>query len=523
MNAATATRQARPSQPDGPAKLSAFGAKLSQLRTPWGLAVLAITALAAVVRFVGIGHQGYWYDEGNTVLLVHFSPGDMLALIPKSESTPPVYYCIAWVWARVFGYGETGLRSLSAVAGTLTVPVAYAAAAKLVSRRAGLITAALTAVSPLLIWYSQEARSYALLVLFTALALLAFAHVRATQSPRVVTAWAIASVLALATHYYAVVVVAPQALWLLYEHRRRAVALAVGAVTLCGIGLVPLALSQNSTHRDAWIAHSPLGLRLGQIIPQFLLGTGAPARQPLKFLAMALALVALGSLLAAARSARRSALLAGGLALGGFILTLIIVAAGSDALITRNIIGLWLPAAVAVAGGLALARPRALGIALSAALCAIGLTAAIGVAADRALERPDWRYVARALGTRPATATARLILIQHYRTLLPLSLYLPHLRFATARTTVPVREIDVISIASPSQPLCWWGAACNLIPSEMQASYEIPGFHVLWRRRVLQFTILRLVSNAAVDVSPAQVSASLRTTTLRRDALLIQR
>ena len=96
------------------------------LTSPVVLSVAGLTLLAAVLRFVGIGHQGFWFDEGNTALLVHFSPGKMLGLIPQTESTPPLYYCVAWVWARLFGYGEAGLRSLSAVAGVLTVPVAFA-------------------------------------------------------------------------------------------------------------------------------------------------------------------------------------------------------------------------------------------------------------------------------------------------------------------------------------------------------------------------------------------------------------
>jgi hypothetical protein len=32
---------------------------------------------------------------------VQFTPGKMLGLISQSESTPPLYYCVAWVWARV--------------------------------------------------------------------------------------------------------------------------------------------------------------------------------------------------------------------------------------------------------------------------------------------------------------------------------------------------------------------------------------------------------------------------------------
>ena len=99
------------------------------------LAVAGLTVLAGALRFYRLGHQGFWFDEGNTALLVHFSPGKMLGLIPQSESTPPLYYMVAWVWARIFGYGEAGLRSLSALAGVLAVPVAYGSAPS--SARAG--------------------------------------------------------------------------------------------------------------------------------------------------------------------------------------------------------------------------------------------------------------------------------------------------------------------------------------------------------------------------------------------------
>ncbi|HYZ80543.1 MAG TPA: glycosyltransferase family 39 protein, partial [Solirubrobacteraceae bacterium] len=192
------------------------------------LAVGALVVLGAALRFYGLSHQGFWFDEANTAQLVRFSPGKMLGLLPQSESTPPLYYCVAWVWARIFGFDEAGLRSLSALCGVLTIPVAYLVGAQLVSRRAGLIATALAACSPLLIWYSQEARSYAMLILLTALSLLAFVSARAAPTPRALALWALASVLALATHYYAAVAVAPEAGWLLARQRRpRAVRVAV--------------------------------------------------------------------------------------------------------------------------------------------------------------------------------------------------------------------------------------------------------------------------------------------------------
>ncbi len=495
------------------------------LADPAMLAVLALTLVGTFLRFWRIGHQGFWFDEGNTALLVHFSPGKMLGLIPQTESTPPLYYCVAWVWARIFGYGETALRSLSALAGVAMIPVVYGAGAKLVSRRAGVFAAAFAACSPLLIWYSQEARSYQLLALLSALSLLAFAHARARPTPAALAAWVIACALALATHYYAALAVAPEAIWLLAGHRRRRpVQIAVAVVGLCGLGLIPLAVSQHGTGRSNWIAHAPFWRRLGQVIPQFTAGFDGPAHSVLEPVAIAILLLAL--VLLAIRSdavTRRGALVAGGLALAGFVLSLILVAAGFDDLLTRNMLAIWTPAALLIAGGLAAPRARVVGLIAAAALCGIGATTAVGVAVDRDLQRPDWRVVASVLG-RHAPAGGRAILVQHYRDLLPLSLYMPGLRFWSGHTAIPVRELDVVSFTAPrSAGFCWWGSACNLWPSRMQSAYPLAGFHAVSRRHALQFTILRLEASRPVRLTPGAVARVLHTTGFRNDELLNQR
>jgi len=491
---------------------------------------VALTILAALLRFYGIGHQGFWFDEANTAQLVHLSPGQMLTLIKHYESTPPLYYCVAWLWAHAFGYGEAPLRSLSALFGVLVVPVAYGVAAKLISRRVGLVAAALAACNPLLIWYSQEARAYEMVVLLTGVSLLAFAIARTSPTPAALAAWAVACALAMATEYYSLLVIVPEAVWLLLELRRNpAVRGAAAAIAICCLPLLWLAISQNHTGHASWIAPIPLGPRLGQIIPQFLIGFGAPAQQPLTRVAELIALVALAAL--ALRSGEpecRVTLGVGVLALAGLALNLLLIAAGIDDLITRNVISLWLPAAVLVAGGLG-ARgagrlPGRLGIAAAAALCAIGVAAAAGVAADRNLQRPDWRGVARVLGTGPAPGVGqRAILLAHYRDLLPLSLYLPRMEFWPGRSAIATTELDVVSISAPRVNLCWWGAACNLVPARMQRSYPIAGFHEAWVRHVYQFTVMRLVADRPVALTPQLVSRALTTTTLGRDLLVLQR
>jgi mannosyltransferase len=513
---------------DAPRPAAGFSALRERvLGDPAVAAVAALTVLAAVLRFTRLGHQGFWFDEANTALLVHFSPGKMIGLIPQTESTPPLYYCLAWVWARVFGYGETALRSVSALAGMLIVPVAYTAGAKLISRRAGVIAAALTACNPMLIWYSQEARSYSLLALLSACTLLAFAYARERPTPRALAWWVITAVLAFATHYYALLVVVPEAIWLLaLYHRRRPVQLAMALTAACGLGPMALAISQNSTGRANWIAIAPLGRRIAEVVPQFLVGFGSVAYNGLVWAAIGLCLVAL-ALLATVGSPteRRRTLVVGAIATAGLVINLALVAAGIDDLLTRNMIALWIPAALLIAGSLAIARARWAGVALTVGLCAIGIAAAVSVAASRDLQRPDWRGVARVLGSQPALGSGgRAILIQHYKDLLPLSLYLPRLNTVRPHAGVRVRELDVISFTAPrTAAFCWWGSACNLWPSPIQATYAIPGFREAWRRQIDQFTILRLVADRPRLLTPAIVARALTATILQSDGLLYQR
>jgi hypothetical protein len=517
-------------------------------------AVAALTVLGAVLRFWGLGHQGLWYDESVTSLLVQRSPGVMLGLIPHTESTPPLYYCAEWVWAHIFGTNPAGLRSMSALAGTLLIPVAYLTATKLVSRRAGVITAALTACNPFLIWYSQEARSYESLALLAGLSLMTFAYALKKPARQWLLAWGVTSALAILTHYYGIIVVIPEAVILLHHHgRRRALRVAIGLIVITCLALVPLIIAQSGTGHDGWIANSPLGIRLDQIIPQFLIGTDMPVRKLFKFVAFALALGALGMAWRWLPGRQRAGtMFAVKIALGGFVLSLLFIIGGDDTLITRNIIDLWLPAAIAVGAGLAsawhrdataaappesppespsraipsLARGRArfASIAATLTLCAIGVYATAAIAHDYYFERPNWVPVTKLLGAPPAPGTTRLILIQHYAYRLPLALYMPRLTyFKHLDTASDVVEIDVIGFSAPGQPLCWWGAACNLVPSRVQRHYRIGAFAPVWRRTVRQFTVLELRSVKPESVSWAEIVRTLSSTTIHHDVILIQR
>ena len=204
--------------------------------------LIALTALATVLRFATLDLQSLWYDEAFTpVHVLHAGLGETLRAVSHTENTPPLWYVLIWGWSRSWGNGEVALRSLSALAGVATVPVAWGIGRELAGRRAALVAAALLAVNPLFVWYSQEARAYSLFTLLAALALLCFLRALREPSPKRLAAFAVAGALALLTHYFAVFLLVPMCVWLLlagYRERRYAALPAVGAVGVLGVALI---------------------------------------------------------------------------------------------------------------------------------------------------------------------------------------------------------------------------------------------------------------------------------------------
>ncbi len=200
-----------------------------------------LVVLGAVLRFATLGAQSYWFDEAQAAHELQLSLGSMLSFMVSVETAPPLYFVLGWVWVHIFGAGEVALRSLSALAGTALIPLAYLCGREFVSRRAGLLAAAFVAVNPFMVWYSQEAREYMLVAAFCGASLLFFARAWRDPSGRNIAGWGVFSVLALLTHYFAGFLIAPEALWLLYVARNRAAVIAVAVIGARRAGADPAA------------------------------------------------------------------------------------------------------------------------------------------------------------------------------------------------------------------------------------------------------------------------------------------
>ncbi|MDH3676394.1 MAG: glycosyltransferase family 39 protein, partial [Anaerolineae bacterium] len=136
--------------------------------------LLLIILIGTALRFLYLGQQSIWYDEAVSLAIAdRLSIWDILANRGES-SHPPLYYLLLHVWTRWVPINDFSARFLSALAGTLTIPVIYLVGCRLVDRRLGLWSALLIAVFPFHIYYAQEARMYTLLALLTTLSLLFF-------------------------------------------------------------------------------------------------------------------------------------------------------------------------------------------------------------------------------------------------------------------------------------------------------------------------------------------------------------
>jgi mannosyltransferase len=478
-------------------------------RIPLALALLCV--VGAVLRFATLDGQSLWYDEAVTAQLMRTDFHSMLSALGDSESTPPLFYVLDWLWTQVMGTGEVGLRSLSALLGTATIPVVWGIARRLGGDRAALIAAALATTNPLLIWFSQEARSYALLALLGALSALLW--LRALESPRTgrLLAWSVVAALALATHYYAVFLLVPQGIWLARQvpgWRARAIALVLPFAA--GAALLPLLLQQRSNAGAAFIGQSPLYIRLAQIPKQFLVGYDAPLEGLLAIgaaLAMLAAIAGLGMLLtgrvAAATGPRTETTRLTLLAASALLLALAAAAVGEDHLIARNVLAL-LPLVMALAGvGFAAAwdaAPRLVPAAVGAA-CALALVAIAGVATVPTMQRDNWRGAVRALGPIKGVR----VLSAPEGAIVPLRYYLPHVQVANA-PQVRTAEIDYLALAPRIKGKT---GGRPKPPRPRHPPEPKPSFKLTKRAFTDTYSVLRLQAKGPENVPSANVTHDL--------------
>jgi 4-amino-4-deoxy-L-arabinose transferase-like glycosyltransferase len=227
------------------------------------VALFLLVAVAAFLRFKGLTFQSYWGDE--LFSAAASDPDHSLRnAVSKTVNNvhPPLYQVLLWAWYKIFGYTEFAGRSLSAVVGVLLIPAIYLLGKEYFEKRVGLYAAVIAVFTYYFIRYSQEARSYSLMVLLVTVSFICFIRLLREQNRQNLVLYIISIVATLYTHYYGLLIFASHAVcMMIYFLRvgmsRSMLKYCLLAIAIPGVLLLPLLpyIAMNSGGRGlGWLS-----------------------------------------------------------------------------------------------------------------------------------------------------------------------------------------------------------------------------------------------------------------------------
>jgi hypothetical protein len=225
--------------------------------------VAALTVLGVALRLEAFT-ESLFGDELSTrwIISTNGLSGVWSTVHTDAEITPPLFFLASWLVAQVHDAPEMA-RLPALLAGVATIPVVYLLGVRTVGRTAALVAAAVVTLSPFTIYFSTEARGYALMIFLVAVSTLAMLLAVDRSGWRWWTLYAVASCAAMYTHYTAAFVLATQLAWLLWtrpDQRRPALIANVCAAVVFLPWLSGLRADLDSPTTEILSALSPFDL-----------------------------------------------------------------------------------------------------------------------------------------------------------------------------------------------------------------------------------------------------------------------
>lgn len=154
--------------------------------------LIGILVFGTFLRFFMLSNQSLWFDEGATLNLSHnlnlLDNIRSFSTLKTGDRFQPLYYWFMPYWRFLFGDSEFALRSLSALLGSITVVLLSLVALRLYGMTHALWVALIATLSAFGIFYSQDARPYALLIFIATLQLYFFTSVL-REGPDLMSRW----------------------------------------------------------------------------------------------------------------------------------------------------------------------------------------------------------------------------------------------------------------------------------------------------------------------------------------------
>lgn len=192
------------------------------------LELVLLPFAALVLRVINLDSRALWWDEGRNIFFARLDwVTAAQTAIRSGDTNPPIFRMLLREWMRLVGPSPFAIRLLSVLIGVVTVAILYRLGAYVFGRRAGRIAGVLAAASPPLIYYSQEAKGYALVIFAVSLSVWIWIHIHRpflsptrlsdpSRSYSSLVAWPLftfATMLAVGSHFFASLFVLVENLW----------------------------------------------------------------------------------------------------------------------------------------------------------------------------------------------------------------------------------------------------------------------------------------------------------------------
>jgi len=209
--------------------------------------LVLLFAAALALRLCRLSNQSLWMDEISSVETARVPMNEIVARSAQNNALPTYFLLLRPIVGTTNEHIEVRARIISVVAGALAVPVFVGLVFRWYRHwPVALIAGILLAVNPLHLWYSQETRGYALMLLFGLCCLLCFELGRSKRLVRWWIAYIVFAILAPAVHKTGLVFPLACALWDGWAMSRRRVRIKDLAPHLVFLAIAALILIEPS-------------------------------------------------------------------------------------------------------------------------------------------------------------------------------------------------------------------------------------------------------------------------------------
>ena len=425
------------------------------------VALGSIIILCALLRFYHLGAASLWSDEiFSRYYLDLFGLHYVLTDGLSRETNPPTYYLLLRGWIALFGDSEAALRSLSAEASILCVPVTYLLGRELGGKSRGLAGALLFALCPVSLYFAQETRTYALFMFAATVVLWAAAvYQRDSRSVKAIACYLLSATLCLYLHATGLLLVlaCACAVWLyllsngaITRQARFHWIVLNGVVLLLGLPYFLHVFTASHTGNIDYMP--PAGLHhLVYCVSLVVSGMVTPYPWPAFLLAAALWVTLAVSVWRQPLSRRASITLIGVPCL--FITLVLLVSFRRPILLPRILVWTVVPLCL-IAGDRLLTAGRARYVVLLSLMAAFGTGLFFQVTKPNSDKEP-WRDISRELG--PKLEQADLVVLSPVSNPMVLSYYAPRVKNvrlwdASLRPTIMNAAAERLHIAPITEP-----------------------------------------------------------------------